>query len=130
MKVEDKHVIVQKFTENQLRAKQYKVKKTDVITVSSEPVQLKLNEDSDSDISDEDSTHPKHTLEIPTAADDIEPTIEILPEEENIVDCQEVVPLNTDVEEYNRDHVRNDGRPNRIRKPPKYLHDHYLRYED
>ena len=55
MKVEHKDIVVQKFAGTQLRAKQYRVKKSNVITVVSQPTQLSLQEsDSDPDVESED----------------------------------------------------------------------------
>ena len=96
MKVEDNDVLVQKFIGNQLRAKQYKVKKSNIITVASEPIRLRLENDSDSgsEIEFEKINHPEnlqHALDLNTAEEGIEN-----PEDAVVIPEEEVIPDDVD----------------------------------
>ena len=122
--VAEKDVTVQKFTENQLRAKQYHVKKSDVITVLSEPIHEPVP---DEHLEDED---------IPLQLDHVNPNL--IPEDNQPEPVPEeppqLLPEDNQPQPANHDHPDDEqlqpdqqnlqpahGREARQRRRPAYL---------
>ena len=133
LKVEELEIIVQKFAGNQLRAKQYRVKKSDVITVSTEPIQLKLHESDDSE-SESENIPPvpdvNDVIEHENLQADLDENLPQLPEADGNQQNMNVnlQPPVAD-QRHKEKHVRIDGRPKRKTKPPVALDDYKVDFE-